>query len=136
MTEYLAPIKIVLKAIEYKFPGTCTDILKDLGRLNENPHYQQLRIREAKEKWEHFKDSFSASETKELAEKSGLDLGNPDNWDAIIGPTPIDGPEFNTPTDTSIDEVTTVVDVPDVDVPDVDPDDVGSIWDTIFELFR
>lgn len=131
MTEYLTPIKIVLKAIEYKFPGTCTEILNDLGRLNENPHYQQLRIREVKDKWEHFKDSFSASETKELAEKSGLDLSNPDNWDAIIGQTPIGGPEFNTPeTDASIDVAST-----DVDVPDVDPDDVGSIWDTILALF-
>ena len=131
MTEYLAPIKIVLKAIEYKFPGSCTDILNDLGRLNENPHYQQLRIREAKDKWEHFKDSFSTSETKELAEKSGLDLGNPDNWDTIIGQTPIEGPEFNTPeTDAPIDVAST-----DVDVPNVDSDDVGSFWDIILAIF-
>lgn len=131
MTEYLTPIKIVLKAIEYKFPGTCTEILNDLGRLNENPHYQQLRIREAKDKWEHFKDSFSASETKELTEKTGLDLSNSDNWDAIIGPPPIAGPEFNTPeTDASINVAST-----DVDEPDVDPDDVESIWDTILDFF-
>ena len=60
-----------------------------------------------------------------------MDLSNPDNWDTIIGPTPIEGPEFNTPeTDTSIDVAST-----DVDVPEVDPDDVVSIWDIILALF-
>lgn len=84
--EHLPPIgilKLIAKAIEYKFPGTCTELIADLDKASHNPLYLRYRYNELKEKWDDCKDHFTNSEVAEISSQSGFNLSDPLSWSAF-----------------------------------------------------
>lgn len=83
-------IKLVAKAIDYKFPGSCTELIKSLDEITHSSGYLKYRMKELEDtkqkvhaKWQEYKGRFTDSEISSLSDKVGLDISNPNQWDEI-----------------------------------------------------
>lgn len=132
----LSNIKIIAKAIEYKFPGSCTDLIKALDNASQHPAYIKYRMREVLDKWDDYKDKFSDKEIRELSDKTDLDLSDSTQWDNIIAKYHSEiVPEANT----SVDNL----DIPSDDISldtdfdgDVTIDADTDFWSDVAEFFK
>lgn len=135
----LGTIKLIAKAIEYKFPGSCTDLIKALDDASQHPAYIKYRMKEVQDKWDDYKDKFSDKEISELSDKTDFDLSDPTQWDNIIAKY---HPEIVPGTNTSVDNLDTPSDDISLDtdidesvIPDTDTDFWGDVAEFFKELF-
>lgn len=131
ISTLIAAAKAIAKVIEYKSPGTCTTILRDLDKTSMHPAVIKQRVDSLKHLWEKYKDTVTPSETSELSSSVGFDVSDPSTWDSFF--------DFSDIASTTVDVVDAVSDATDVastatDIADTTESASGLI-DTILDLF-
>lgn len=136
MHTTLGTIKIIAKAIEYKFPGSCTDLIKALDDASQHPAYIKYRMKEVQDKWDDYKEKFSDKEISELSDKTDIDLSDPAQWDNIIAKY---HPEIASGANNTIDNLSTPsndIKLDTVSDDNVIPDTDTDFWNDVADFFK
>jgi len=120
----VGPAKVLAKAIESKFLGTCTDMIDGLDHIQHDPHVAMYRIKQVQNKWKEVKSSFSESEQSDIESDMGLNVSDVDMSDVDMSDVGV--------SDVGVSDVG-VSDVSDIPDPDLGSD--SGIIDWILSLF-